>query len=430
MDPQQLIDNLNDILLTDYFRYIEVLGRGSFGIVVAAYSQQLDKVVAIKITPYFEQENESSLLQESSHPNIVKLYKVLVAYNFIYLIMEKLVGTTLDVVLKEQTLDELQIRNIMLQVLNALAFIHRKGIIHRDLKPENIFISNGNHVKLIDLGLGYQIVCRGIIGQQVGTPYYIAPELINGCEQTQALDIFSLGVIFYQMLCNNKHPIWTQGQTKKDYYRTLSREFHITYPSHLSEMAQDFIKNTLTRSPIDRMTAEQCLEHPWLLGEDRKSHPITNKEIIQRYNFIQKFQLIVKALQMVKIFKQQCHEEMYYLKSQNSDEINEIFLNDDAPKTQRVYTDTHINIRHHQKTYYKPQSLKTIQLTKMTSSQDLVSTKNKMLNSNRCYNCPSRYKTSLDIQLPKVNSQKRIHLQLPSISPYQTRQSSFIFRQS
>ncbi|CAD8094276.1 unnamed protein product [Paramecium primaurelia] len=328
--------------------------------------------------------------------------------------MEKLTGTTLDVILKEQSLDELQIRNIMLQVLNALAFLHRKGIIHRDLKPENIFISNGNHVKLIDLGLGYQIVCRGVIGQQVGTPYYIAPELINGCEQTQALDIFSLGIIFYQMLCNNKHPIWTEGLTKKDYYNTLSREFHINYPSDLSEyiydliifyrMAQDFIKNTITHSPIDRMTAEQCLEHPWLLGEDRKSHPITNKEIIQRYNFIQKFQL-------------------------NSDEINEIFFHDDAPKTQRVYTDTHINIRH-QKTYYKPQSLKTIQLTKVTSSQDLVSTKNKILNSNRCYNFTSRYKTSLDIQLPKVNSQKRIHLQLPSISPYQTRQSSFVFRQS
>ncbi|CAD8193374.1 unnamed protein product [Paramecium octaurelia] len=416
MNPQQLIENLNDILLSDFFRYIEVLGKGSFGIVVAAHSQELDKVVAIKITPYFEQENESSLLQECTHPNIVKLYKVRI-----------ITETLLDVILKEQKLDELKIRNIMLQVLNALAFLHRKGIIHRDLKPENIFISNGNHVKLIDLGLGYQILCRGIIGQQVGTPYYIAPELINGYEQTQALDIFSLGIIFYKMLCNNLHPIWTEGQTKKEYYKVLSGNFHINYPSHLSEMAKDFIKNTITHSPIDRMTAEQCLEHPWLLGEERKSHPITNKEIIQRYRFIQKFQLIVKALQMTKIFKQQCLEGCSYIKSQNSDEIYEIMLNEDAPKSQRVYTETHIIVRP-QKSYYKPKSLKTIQLKKDTSSQDLVSIKNKMQNSNRCYNLTSRYKSSLDIQLPKVNSQKRIHLQLPSISPQQTRQSSFIFR--
>ncbi|CAD8210234.1 unnamed protein product [Paramecium octaurelia] len=425
MDPKSLIDDLNDILLSEYYCFIEILGRGSFGIVIAAYSSNLDKIVAIKVTPYFEQEIESCLLQECFHPNIVKLYRVLKANNYIYLIMEKLTGQTLDMILRERNIEEIEVRNIMQQVLNALVFIHRKGIIHRDLKPENIFICANNLVKLIDLGLGYQIVCRGIIGQQVGTPFYIAPEVINGGEQTQAIDIFSLGIIYYMMMCNNKHPIWQDGVTKKEYYKIISQDFSITYPYHLSEMAQDFVRNTVCHNAFDRMTAEQCLEHPWMLGEQSKSHPITNREIKLRYSFCQKFLIIIKALNVIKYMRDRCQEEMYYLKTQESDEINEIILNHQIPMTSRVQTETNINLNNHRIQNLK----KSFTLTKTTSHQDFTTMKNRQLNK---YNAPNRYQTQLDLHLsiPKVNSQKKIHVHLPSISPQQTKQSIFSFKQS
>ncbi|CAK84695.1 unnamed protein product (macronuclear) [Paramecium tetraurelia] len=397
MDPQNLIDNLNEVLLGDYFTYIDTLGKGSFGIVVAAYSSSLDKVVAIKVYPkliqitqYFEQENESSLLQECPHPNIVKLYKVLIAHNRVYLIMEKLVGTTLDVLMKSQVLPETLTRNIMLQILNALVFLHRKGIIHRDLKPENIFICDNNYVKLIDLGLGYQMLSRGFIGQQVGTPYYIAPEIINQQEQSQLVDIFSLGIIFHQMINNCQHPLWQQGYTKKDYYKVISSEFLIQYPPQMSKMAKDFVENTVTFQSINRMTAQQCLEHPWVLGEQIKSHPITNREIKLRYQFTKNFNIIVKALWILKIFKEQCSEEIFYMKTQASDEINEVEDELQDPLSSRVQTEKLITTgngrqyRLHRNTT-KVERKPSIKLIKTSSHQDLTQLKYKFQTSKKSF---------------------------------------------
>ncbi|CAD8122131.1 unnamed protein product [Paramecium sonneborni] len=425
MDPKSLIDDLNDILLSEYYCFMEILGKGSFGIVIAAYSSHLDKIVAIKVTPYFEQEIESCLLQECSHPNIVKFHRVLKANNYIYLIMEKLSGQTLDVILREKNMDDDEVRNIMQQVLNALVFLHRKGIIHRDLKPENIFICNNNLVKLIDLGLGYQIVCRGIIAQQVGTPYYIAPEVINAGEQTQALDIFALGIIYYQMMCQNKHPVWEDGISKKDYYKIISQDFNITQPYHLSEMAYDFVRNTICHNPLDRMTAYQCLEHPWILGEHTKSHPITNREIKQTYSFTSKFLIIIKALNILNYFKSLSHEHIYYLKTQDSDQIQSFLLNDHTPMTSRLHTETNFHPCNNQ---YRIQK-RNLGLTKTVSHQDFTSIKNRQLNK---HNFTNRYQTQLDlhIPIPKHNSQKKINVHLPSISPQQTKQSIFSFKQS
>ncbi|CAD8102328.1 unnamed protein product [Paramecium sonneborni] len=435
MEPQSLIDNLNEVLLGDYFTYIDTLGKGSFGIVVSAYSSSLDKVVAIKITQYFEQENESSLLQECSHPNIVKLYKVLIANNRVYLIMEKLVGTTLDVLMKSTVLTEALTRNIMLQILNALVFLHRKGIIHRDLKPENIFICENNYVKLIDLGLGYQMFSRAFIGQQVGTPYYIAPEVINQQEQSQLVDIFSLGIIFYQLINNSQHPLWQKGQTKKDYYKTISSEFYIQYPPQMSEMAKDFVQNTVTFQSINRMSALQCLEHPWILGEQTKSHPITNREIKLRYSFTEYFNNIVKALWILKIFKEQCSEEIYYMKTQESDEINELIDENEEqqPLSTRVHTEQLIPSgrqyrlhRHTTKIERKP----SIKLIKTSSHQDLSQLKNKLQTSKKFFNhinLAQRFKDNFTI--PKVNSSKKISSPnlLPIISPGKQKTSSFNF---
>ncbi|CAD8172873.1 unnamed protein product [Paramecium pentaurelia] len=439
MDPQDLIDNLNEVLLGDYFSYIDTLGKGSFGIVVAAYSSSLDKVVAIKITQYFEQENESSLLQECSHPNIVKLYKVLIANNRVYLIMEKLVGTTLDVLMKSSVLSETLTRNIMLQILNALVFLHRKGIIHRDLKPENIFICDNNYVKLIDLGLGYQMFSRGFIGQQVGTPYYIAPEVINQQEQSQLVDIFSLGIIFYQMINNYQHPLWQKGQTKKDYYKAISSEFSIQFPPQMSEMAKDFVENTVTFQSINRMTAQQCLEHPWILGVQIKSHPITNREIKLRYQFTKNFNTIVKALWILKIFKEQCSEEIYYMKTQASDEINELIDEGELqePLSSRVHTEQLIpnwngrQYRLHRNTT-KIERKPSINLIKTSSHQDLTQLKNKFQTSKKAFNYGQLgNRLSDNFLIPKTNSSKKISSPnlLPIISPSKHKTSSFNFRQ-
>ncbi|CAD8109905.1 unnamed protein product [Paramecium primaurelia] len=410
MDPKKLIDDLNDILLSEFYRFKEILGRGSFGVVIAAYSSQLDKIVAIKVTAHFQQDIESYLLQECSHPNIVQFYRVLYANHKIYLIMEKLNGQTLDVVMRQRNLNEIQVRYIMHQLLNALVFLHHKGIIHRDLKPY--------------LGLSYQIFCRGIIGQQIGTPLYIAPEMINGGEQTQAVDIFSLGIIYFQMMCNNKHPIWYEGLSKKDYYQIISQDFTLTYPENLSEMSQDFIKNTLCPNHFDRMSAEQCLEHPWMLGEQIKSHPInihllrnSQQQIFKFFNITLQ---IIQALKLIKFLSDFSQKEGIQLKTQDSDGINEMLGNDHIQMPAQARTETNINLNHQK--IQNSQRRQT--LRKTTSHQDLSIIKNRQLNKQTLSN---KYITQLFIHLsmPKGSNLNKRDIHLPNISAHQIKQSNF-----
>ncbi|CAD8094072.1 unnamed protein product [Paramecium primaurelia] len=395
MEPEQLIDQLNDILLADHFRFIEVIGRGSFGVVVASFCSNLDRIVAIKITSNVDQENEANLLKACCHQNIVKLYKVLVANNHLYLIMERLVGLTLDKLMKQSILSEQSIRNYMTQILNALVFLHRKNIIHRDLKPENIFICENSCVKLIDLGLGQEIVCKGCVYQSVGTPYFIAPEVILGKDQSQAVDIFSLGIIFYMMINNLQHPLWDGQMRKRHYYELISNEFQINFPKTMSDMAKDFVLNTVQFRSENRMTALQCLEHPWIKGKEVKTHPMTTREIMLRYNIQQKLQHIIKSLIFIKTLQQTCEEEIHYIKTNNSPLRDEKEDDRVSPENdQQLTARLSVELNNKKQKSFK---LHAIPLKKVSSYKDLVSLREKQLNQKKYENMISRFRQKLSL---------------------------------
>ncbi|CAD8090847.1 unnamed protein product [Paramecium sonneborni] len=441
MEPEQLLDKLNDILLADHFRFIEVIGRGSFGVVVAAFCSNLDRIVAIKITSNIDQENEANLLKACCHQNIVKLYKVLVANNHLYLIMERLVGLTLDKLLKQSILSEQSIRNYMIQILNALVFLHKKNIIHRDLKPgkeiniiENIFICENACLKLIDLGLGQEIVCKGCVYQSVGTPYFIAPEVILGKEQSQAIDIFSLGIIFYMMINNLQHPLWDGQMRKRNYYEFISNEFTISFPKTMSEMAKDFVLNTVQFRSENRMTALQCLEHPWIKGKGVKTHPMTTREIMLRYNIQQKLQNIIKSMMFMKTLQQTCEEEIHYIKTNDSPLIVEKEEEQFSPhETDRARLSVELT---NQK--QKPFKLHPIQLKKVNSYKDLLTLREKQLNQQKYQNMILRFKEKLSLgnQLNVIGHQNFdapiSHRKLTTLPTIKTnrlqRQSTFNFK--
>lgn len=202
------------------YKIIEVLGKGSMGVVYKAYDPVLDREVAIKtIEPFFDQDKseldkfierfkrEAIAAGKLNHPSIITIHD----FGFInektpYIVMEFIKGKTLKEYFEEGIRFDLnQICNILLQIAQALDYAHSNNIIHRDIKPANIMIQENFIVKIADFGIA-KIPQSELTrtGEILGTPNYMSPEQITGIPLDQKADLFALGVILYQMLTGEK----------------------------------------------------------------------------------------------------------------------------------------------------------------------------------------------------------------------------------
>jgi calcium-dependent protein kinase len=164
---------------------------------------------------------------------------------------------------KYTSFDEKDMCEIIQQLLKALSFIHSQNIIHRDIKPENILFANKRDystLKLIDFGLA---TMSNKDTKSVGTPFYMAPEMIDGHSNARS-DIWSVGVIVYLML-TGKYAF--QAEKSENLYEKIKKDEIDMQPlidSQCSEEAKDFICKCLKKNYEERMTTSQCLEHPWI----------------------------------------------------------------------------------------------------------------------------------------------------------------------
>ena len=196
---------------------IELLGQGGMGAVYKARQKQLDRMVALKILPpeigqteaFAERfTREARSLAKLSHPRIVSVYEFgHTEEGLYYFIMEFIDGTDLRRVIQSGTLSAAQALAIVPQICEALQFAHEEGIVHRDVKPENILLDKKGRVKIADFGLAKILDRPATVytltqaGQRMGTPHYMAPEQIEHPGQVDhRADIYSLGVVFYEML--------------------------------------------------------------------------------------------------------------------------------------------------------------------------------------------------------------------------------------
>lgn len=203
-------------MITHLGRYEVVgeLGQGAMGVVYKATDPLIDRIVAIKtITLSLAQEEreeyEARFYQEAkaagrlSHPNIVTIYDVGRSGDVAYIAMEFLQGRELrDILNDEKLLPVDQVIDIVAQVALGLAYAHEHGIIHRDIKPSNIMVLRDNHVKITDFGIA-RMASSGVrtqTGMVLGSPKYMSPEQVMGKLTDQRSDIFSLGVMLYEML--------------------------------------------------------------------------------------------------------------------------------------------------------------------------------------------------------------------------------------
>jgi len=195
---------------------VELLGRGGMGVVYKARHRGLDRWVALKILPAAEDRDpafaerfsrEARALAKLDHPNIVSVFDSGEADGLFYFIMEYVDGANLRQVLAAGGMKPEQALAIVPQICEALQYAHDRGIVHRDIKPENILVDKSGQVKIADFGLAkiVGIEARDFtltgVGEMMGTPAYMAPEQVeHPSEVDHRADIYSLGVVFYQML--------------------------------------------------------------------------------------------------------------------------------------------------------------------------------------------------------------------------------------
>ena len=144
-------------------------------------------------------------MKHIQHPNIVDFYDVYMDEKNIYLILEYLEGGELyDHIMEKEVYSEAEAREALLPIIDAVRYLHQSGIVHRDLKPENIVYTNKDGVsiiKIIDFGVSQIITNQTVMSTAVGTPLYMAPEIFMGEKYRGAVDIWSIGVILYVLLC-------------------------------------------------------------------------------------------------------------------------------------------------------------------------------------------------------------------------------------
>ncbi len=252
---------------------IELIGAGGMGAVYKARQSGLDRLVALKILPEefghdvkfaLRFTREARTLAKLNHPNIVSVYEFGNVGDTYYFLMEFVDGSTLRDVVKAGQLAPEHSLAIVPHLCDALQYAHDKGIIHRDIKPENILIAKDGSVKIADFGLSrilgnesYQEALTGT-HQVMGTPRYMAPEQLEGSRNVDhRADIYSLGVVFYEML-TGELPIGRFAAPSKKVeidvrldevvLRTLEKEPQRRY-QHANQIKSDVQSITSTRNP-------------------------------------------------------------------------------------------------------------------------------------------------------------------------------------
>jgi serine/threonine-protein kinase len=287
------------------YRVIEQLGRGGMAIVYKAYHPELDRYVAIKVLQSFLIEGEDFLTRFSReaktvanlrHPNIVQIHDFDVEGDLPFMVMEYIEGKTLKARLSELSPEQERLPldetlRIFRQIASALHYAHRKGLYHRDVKPANILIDTEEHVYLADFGIARIVSDTAFTasGAFLGTPSYIAPEQAMGESITRACDIYSLGVVLYELVT---------GKVPFDADTPLAViQQHISAPlpmpsslrSDIPEALERVILRALAKEPGDRYTSaaemleavEEAigLEAPMQPGELHKA-PAQNTDVV------------------------------------------------------------------------------------------------------------------------------------------------------
>jgi calcium/calmodulin-dependent protein kinase I len=209
------------------------------------------------------------ILSQIDHPNIVKCREVFEDQAHIYIVLDLLSGGELfHYVVERRTFTEKDVADIIRPIIDAIRYCHDLDVAHRDLKLENILYESKEEdamVKITDFSLAKIIPDDVFAITACGTPGYVAPEILEGIGYGKEVDYWSIGVILYTLLCGL--PPFKEDKNKELFDKIKSAEYSFPSPEwdHISDLAKDLISKLLVTDPDQRLTADEILEHPWML---------------------------------------------------------------------------------------------------------------------------------------------------------------------
>ncbi|XP_038658017.1 peripheral plasma membrane protein CASK isoform X2 [Scyliorhinus canicula] len=291
----------DDVLFEDVYELCEVIGKGPFSVVRRCINRETGQQFAVKIvdvakftsSPGLSTEDlkrEASICHMLKHPHIVELLETYSSDGMLYMVFEFMDGADLcfEIVKRADAgfvYSEAVASHYMRQILEALRYCHDNNIIHRDVKPHCVLLAskeNSAPVKLGGFGVAIQLGESGLVaGGRVGTPHFMAPEVVKREPYGKPVDVWGCGVILF-ILLSGCLPFYG---TKERLFDAIIKGKHKMNPRqwiHISESAKDLVRRMLMLDPAERITVYEALNHPWLKERDRYAYKIHLPETVEQ----------------------------------------------------------------------------------------------------------------------------------------------------